>query len=119
MPMWIGALGGGLDYEIEVPDGGVFQADFGLAVIRGRRKGHPRRVEFSVSVASGESFEVLESLLVLRNRGEGGEWAPVEIDLSAYAGRTITLRLEVTPSETLARRQIVWWGSPRLISRLD
>ena len=119
MPMWVGAYGGGIDYEIEVPEDGVFQADVGLAEIRGRRRKHPRRIRFSISVSVGGPFKMLSRQEVLRDKSEGSQWVPFEVDLAAYAGRHVTLRLEATPLQPPTKRQIVWWGSPRLISQPD
>jgi hypothetical protein len=117
LPIGLGPHGGGIDYEIEVPEGGVFQADVGLAAIAGQQRGHPRWVTFSLSVSSGGAFETLESQEVLRGRSEGKSWTPFEVDLGGYAGRRITLRLEVTSRRALRRHEIAWWGSPRVIAR--
>jgi hypothetical protein len=118
MPMWIASGGGGIDFDLEVPGGGVFQADVGLAAIYGGHPGHPRRVTFSLAVATGGGeFTTLASQPVLRGPSDGGRWTPFEVDLSEYAGQRIALRLEVTPAAPLGRMAIAWWGSPRLISR--
>jgi hypothetical protein len=74
-------------------------------------------VTFSLSVSSGGAFGTLESQEVLRGRSEGKSWTPFEVDLGGYAGRRITLRLDVTSRRALRRNEIAWWGSPRVIAR--
>jgi len=115
LPIWMDAWGGGIDYEIQVPESGVFQADVGLARIRGYRPIHPMRVTFSLSLSTGGAFETVASREVLHDASEGNHWTPFEADLSAHAGRRVVLRLEVMPEKSLPKPKVAWWGSPRVV----
>jgi hypothetical protein len=119
LPILLGARGGGIDFELEVPGGAFFQADVGLRRVLGpeRMHEHPERTRLTVSVGGGEGFETLASIAVLQRRGEGGRWTPFEVDLSAYAERRLTLRLEVSSDRPFDPGALSWWGSPRIALR--
>jgi len=119
LPILLGPGGGGIDFELEVPTGALFQADVGLRRVSGpeRKYLHPERSRLAVSIGTGDGFETLASIAVLSRRGEGGQWKPVEVDLSAYAGRRVTLRLEVNSELPLEPGGLAWWGSPRVALR--
>jgi hypothetical protein len=70
-----------------------------------------------VSVAASEEFEVLRRERIGTSAGAGQRWRTVEVDLSAYAGRNATLRLEVLPYRREHTGLLAWWGSPRLAER--
>jgi hypothetical protein len=114
LPIALGAKGGGVDYEIEVPADAVFQAAVGLAKIRGRNRPHPTHVEFSVSVGRDGDFDRLATIPAQRHSDDGSSWRPFEIDLAKYAGERIDLRIEVKPTFPLGDRRIAWLGSPRI-----
>jgi len=40
-----------------------------------------------------------------------------EVDLSAHAGRSVTLRLELKSDAPLEPESLAWWGSPRIALR--
>jgi len=115
-----------VDFDIFVPDGAIFQGDVALARVPDEYRymhTHPRATRLEVWVAKDGRFgrfERIASQAVLENPGDGTHWLPVEVDLSAYAGREITLRLAlasdhvIDPSERLA-----WWGSPRITRHLE
>ena len=79
---------------------------------------HPRRARVEVSIASEGGFETLERVSVMSGRNAGSGWVPVEIDLSAYAGQRITLRLQLLPEGAgFEAGALTWWGSPRIALR--
>lgn len=117
----VGPKGGGLDFEVEVPSDGVFQASLGLRELASEsdRFAQPRHTRFEVWVddGSGKGFELIGSRRPRLNEREGRHWTPFEVDLSAFAGETVRLRLAIIPRYPLRRPAVAWWGSPRLISR--
>lgn len=119
LPVVLGARGGGIDFELEVPHGALFQADVGLRRVFGpkRMHEHPPRARLAVSIGGKEGFETLASLAVLQRHGEGSHWTPFEVDLSAYAERRLTLRLEVSSDRPFVPGALAWWGSPRIALR--
>jgi len=117
LPLLLGPRGGGIDYEIEVPTGAIFEADIGLAEIYASNARLPRRLTFSVSAARAGDFQPLLSAPVLSRPGDGASWRPIEVDLASYAGERITLRLESSPAAMLRTPRLAWWGSPRLVTR--
>jgi len=108
----LGRGGGGLDFPIEVPDAAVFRADIGLPMLNaGREVPHARGVRLEVLVGDSHGgFELLHSEPFQRAGANG--WRPVEVDLSPYAGRSITLRLQAVASRPLRPGALAWWGSP-------
>jgi hypothetical protein len=121
----LGVNGGGLDFEVEVPDGAVFEADVGLAETQSANEveRHARGVRLQVLVRSRDDagrwgeFRTLASRGVGLRRGGGARWSPVEVDLSDYAGRTLTLRLQAVSNRTIEPGSLAWWGSPRLVRK--
>jgi hypothetical protein len=75
---------------------------------------HPKRSRMVVSLGRNGRFEVLHSERVSDARHAGRRWTPLDLDLSAYAGEKITLRLELVPEVPLGQRDLTWWGSPRI-----
>jgi len=126
LPFRLGSRGGGVDFDILVPEGAIFQGDVALARVPDEYRymhTHPRDTRLEVWVAKDGRFgrfECVASQAVLEKPGDGTHWLPVEVDLSAYVGREIALRLAlasdhvIDPSERLA-----WWGSPRITQHLE
>ena len=98
MPM--GLRGGGVDFDIVVPENSVFQGDVGLKEMTSKDNffTHPHKSRLIVAIRrQGEvDFERLHTEEVFQHnfsRVEGRYWTPVEVDLSAYSGEAVTLRL--------------------------
>jgi hypothetical protein len=117
MPVQLGAGGGGVDFEIEVPADAVLLADVGLAKIRGHNPLHPKHIEFSFWIGRGGDFELLAVVPAQRHSDDGSRWRPVEIDLAEYAGERVDLRIEATPTFPLEEATVAWLGSPRIAVR--
>lgn len=119
LPVLLGRGGGGVDFDIEIPEGGVFQAGLGIRVLQGdsQQFEHVRACRFEISIRKKTDFEVAGSIAFRMNENTAGNWTPVEIDLRRFAGERATLRMQVIPDKPLRSGGIAWWGSPRLISR--
>ena len=121
----LGPRGGGIDFELEIPENAVFQADVGLESMVAETDFHlhPQRMDLRVLVARDGAFEELGSARVLArsyDKFEGRKWIPIEVDLSAYAGEKVRLRLEAFADHLiLPDKRLSWWGSPRIASRSD
>ncbi len=69
------------------------------------------------SDGKGGVFEKLSSVPVMEHQSQGRRWTPVEVDLSAYAGERVIVRLELASNGILPQRRLAWWGSPRIALR--
>ncbi|MEE8509195.1 MAG: hypothetical protein V3T07_09045 [Myxococcota bacterium] len=115
----LGAGGGGLDFEVDVPENAVFQGDVGLCGLIGLQDWyrHPRRSVLRVSVGRAGELEVLSETRACGPGLDPDRWTPVEVDLARYAGQRVTLRLELASRFRLRPGRISWWGSPRVAIR--
>ena len=80
---------------------------------------HPRKSRLVVEIRrQGESrFERLHTEEVFQrnfNRSKGRYWTPVEVDLSAYGGEAVTLRMGLESDLYIKPGSLAWFGSPRL-----
>jgi hypothetical protein len=115
LPMRLGPLGGGIDYEIEVPPNARFQAGVGYRImVSDESHEHPRGSRMVVSLGREGRFEVLHRMRVNDAPYAGRAWTPLDLDLSAYAGEHVTLRLELVPEIPVGRSNLTWWGNPRI-----
>ncbi len=74
-------------------------------------------VTFSISVADGSHVAEAYSLFVNpRERLDHRAWIPVDVNLSAYAGRSVRVILETTPGPS-GNGSFDWamWGHPRIV----
>ncbi len=118
LPVLLGPRGGGIDFELELPEGAIFQAGIGMASLVGRADLYAQAVasRFQVSVATDGEFEKVDSVFLVAG---GILWKPFEVDLSAYGGERVTLRLELVPNAPPDPDDVAFWGSPRIALRLD
>jgi hypothetical protein len=114
LAMALGARGGGADWEIRVPERARFQAALGLRQVHGWRQ--PKWLRFEVKVSEGGGFRTLASqtLRFEAGSGEGRRWQELDVDLSALAGRRVTLRLDALTARSPRAGQVALWGSPRI-----
>jgi hypothetical protein len=125
----LGAGGGGIDFDLEIPERAVFEGDVGypMMVSADSPFDHPPRLLMRVAVRDAERFEPLGEVRVVNRRPRsrtlrlndvdpGRSWSPVTLDLRDYAGKQVTLRLEAIPQAPRAdeRESLAWWGSPRI-----
>jgi len=82
-----------IDYRIALPDQTPLTLDFATA-IRDSTAAEPPSdgVEYRVLVGDGVTFQTLFTRFSAAKR-----WEPARVDLSAYAGRAVTLRLVTDP----------------------
>lgn len=110
----LGPSGGGLDFELLVPENARFQAGVGFRGIAGHRQ--PDGLRLSVSVDEGDGvFRSLAARRISFKRGHAARaWQPLEADLSQFAGRRIILRLAAERSRPASTAGVALWGSPRI-----
>jgi hypothetical protein len=114
----LGEGGGGIDFELELPERALFLGDVSLGGAFSERQVYrtPPYSRFVVSVGDGETWTPLAERTL--ERGWSQRWLPLEADLSAWAGRRVTLRLEMFRSQDVRKtriEQIGCIGSPRIV----
>jgi hypothetical protein len=116
LPIALGARGGGLDFEVDIPANAVFQAGVGYRglVSVDHQYIHPSGTTLEVAVREEGDFEPLASVRIDDGLRAGRSWTPLEADLGAFAGRRVTLRLEVKTEAPPAPDDLSWFGSPRI-----
>jgi hypothetical protein len=117
LPFVLGPRGGGIDFDVEIPEGGVFQASVGYPVIATRAKGgyrHPPVSQMTLSIGTEDGLEKIAETRVVIADDADAHWENFEVDLAEFAGRAVTLRLELTPNRPLKPGRLAWWGSPRI-----
>jgi hypothetical protein len=110
----LGPGGGGIDYDLVIPEGARFRCGVGYRTLARPRE--PERTRFIVSISEHGDLQPLGSTeVVFDEENPGRRWSPFEVDLSEYAGRRVTLRLEAIPSRPAKRGGNALWGSPRIL----
>jgi arylsulfatase A-like enzyme len=94
---------GRLTYRVQVPEGG--RLDAGLGVL-----GDETPVTYRVAVQAGGQEEILFE----ERHADPDAWAQRSVDLSPYAGRTVTLALE---TEAERPGTVALWGAPTVSGR--
>jgi len=112
----LGPFGGGIDFQVSLPPNAVFQAGVGF---RGMVSVtdfyiHPAGATLVLSIGREGHFRKLRSVRIDDSEQAGRRWKPFEIGLSAYAGQSVTLRLEAVPDSFFRPDTFTWWGSPRI-----
>ena len=112
----LGLFGGGIDFQVSLPPNAVFQAGVGF---RGMVSVtdfyiHPAGATLVLSIGREGHFRKLHSVRIDDSEQAGRRWKPFEIGLSAYAGQSVTLRLEAVPDSFFRPDTFTWWGSPRI-----
>jgi hypothetical protein len=112
----VGLFGGGIDFSLKVPPNAVFQAALGLGTLRTSKGVARQQIDLRcfVRVLSAGRDEALRSVELPADPSGDRGWQPLEVDLSAYSGQHVTLRLEAISETPLASGRFLWWGSPRI-----
>jgi hypothetical protein len=115
----LGRRGGGLDFEVEVPAGAVFQVDAGMWLVNGQENlyRHPLRSRVRVSIGRDGSFTPIAETPAMTGGVDWRRWTPLEADLSAWAGQRVTLRIELLTQMSPAPDDLGFVGSPRIAIR--
>jgi hypothetical protein len=114
----LGLSGGGLDFDVDLPENAWFQADVGLAPLRGRRDyWHPSNALLALSVGREGTFERIAGVRLAGGHAAEAAWQSLEVDLSSLGAGRIQLRLELEPGPGEPPSSVAWWGSPRILSR--
>jgi hypothetical protein len=121
LPIALGARGGGLDFELAIPAGAVFQAGVGYRGLSSvnHRYLHPPGTTARVSIRpeGAEAFETLLAIAIDDRPAAGRRWRAIEADLSRFAGQRATLRLEFRADRAPQPDALAWFGSPRIALR--
>jgi hypothetical protein len=112
----LGARGGGIDFDLELPEHAVLETDFGIGWLRGQRVfEHPERGWLELSVGRDGRFEQV-ARFALAPPEERNTWTESRTDLSAWGGKRVTLRLSFVPEFYVEPwRRMAWLGSPRIV----
>jgi hypothetical protein len=121
LPIVLGSHGGGVDFELDIPVGAVFQAAVGYRglVSVDHRYVHPPGTTAVVSIRpkGADAFEELAALSIDDRPAAGRRWRPIEADLARFEGSRATLRLAFRARRPLGRDRLAWFGSPRIALR--
>lgn len=119
LPFLLGPRGGGIDFDVEIPEGAVFQASLGYPAASGagRFLEHPPASLSILSIRTDGGFVPIGRKRIDLRRDRVRQWRPFEVDLSEYAGRRVTLRLEMRTDWLIRGFLVAWWGSPRVALR--
>ncbi|HEB91573.1 MAG TPA: hypothetical protein ENI85_18505 [Deltaproteobacteria bacterium] len=120
LPFLLGIRGGGIDFDITIPDNAVFRSGVGYPLIGTGAKNVYRLPEESrmvLSIKTDGHFRKIGEIRLPANDGSIDRWLPFEVDLSEYAGTRATLRLQLIPSRPVRPGELGWWGSPRITIR--
>jgi hypothetical protein len=115
----LGARGGGLDFELTLPPGAVFQADAGLWFVHGQENiyRHPPHSLLRVSIGRHGELRSIAETPTLTREVDPLRWTPLEADLSAWAGQRVTLRIELVTTQAPGPGRLGYVGSPRIALR--
>ncbi len=114
LPFVLGLGGGGLDFDLELPPSARFEAEIGLAPLRGERLHGQPRGALTLWLERGEGFVQLARFEL--SEQEPLDWIPVAVDLARFGGSRATLRLGFEPRPGARPSSLAWWGSPRVVS---
>jgi hypothetical protein len=120
LPIALGPGGGGVDFDVFIPDAAVFQAGVGFRglVSVDHQYIHPPGTTLVVSVRTDGEFETVASARIDDRLRAGRSWVPLEADLASYGGRRVILRLEVQAQHPIPPGELSWFGSPRIALRV-
>jgi hypothetical protein len=117
LPIPLGPRGGGVDYELVIPPGATFRAAVGywaLAAVD-HWYSHSPVGRMAASIGRDGHFEEIAVVEYGERSWPGREWKHIAVDLSAYAGQRVTLRLELRSQRDIDPiDRMAWWGSPRI-----
>jgi hypothetical protein len=71
----------------------------------------------SIRPEGTDAFEELLAIAIDDRPAGGRRWRSIEADLSRFAGRRATLRLEFRATRSPTRDRLAWFGSPRVALR--
>jgi hypothetical protein len=116
----LGSHGGGIDFEFEVPNQAVFEADasLGRAFAEDDVYGIPENSTVVVSIGEPGAMTKLHEQSL--GTGWSPRWIPFSADLGPWSGQRVTLRLELVrppAGRPSAVSQIGYLGSPRIVAR--
>lgn len=118
LPFLLGARGGGIDFELDLPEKARFQGDVGFRRMLGLSARYTHHdgglMAVAIRTRPDGAFVRVGAVRVPFDRGAAYGWLPVDLDLSRYAGQHVSLRLEMIAARKVADGHMAWWGSPRI-----
>ena len=117
VPVAVSSGGGGVDFTLDVPERARFEADIGIYGVASSQSEFRRwfGLTYSVSLVRDGRAEVLSQVSLPPDPESRGDWQPIEVDLSSWAGQRVVLRLQVIPDVPTNSMRVAWWGSPRIV----
>jgi hypothetical protein len=112
--------GGGIEFDVDVPEQAVFQGDVSLGGAYSEVDVYRTPPLSRIVVSIVEPDAPVEIAEITLRKGWSQRWLPLEADLSAWAGRRVTLRMELFRSTEIRRTrvtQVGFLGSPRIARR--
>ena len=121
LPIILGGGGGGIDFDVDVPENAVFQASVGYPAATGAKAAYPHHPgsRMILSIREDGEFRRLKTATVNPKPDEIPQWVPFEVDLSEFAGRSVTLRLHLLSAWPIGPGSVGWFGSPRIAIKAD
>jgi hypothetical protein len=121
LPILLAGGGGGIDFDVDVPENAVFQASVGYPTATGAKSFYSHHLGslMILSIRENDGFRRLKTAVVNPEVNEIPRWRPFEVDLSEFAGRSVTLRLHLLSSWPIGPGSMVWFGSPRIAIKAD
>ena len=118
LPVPVSPRGGGVDFELLVPERARFEADLGIFAVNTTRGPFTPRwgATYQVKVLHEGRADVLAEAWIPDDPRGKATWQPIAADLSPFAGQRVVLRLEVVPGKERRRLLLGFWGSPRIVS---
>ena len=111
---------GRLTFKVRVPDDGWLKVSLGMKPESWDKEGNG--VYFFAGVSDGRTFEKLfeQTMNPFANPSER-RWIPVTVDLSAYAGEEMEIKLNTRSSGASLppddRNDLPLWGAPEIVRR--
>jgi hypothetical protein len=117
-PAIVAAQASRLAWDVEATEGLWLEVDLGVGEAAWVSDDHA--VLFRVGVSYGTQFEDLTSQVVNPSATTSDrQWIPVRLDLSPYAGRSVSLIFNTAAAPGTAGTHLhhAVWGQPRLVQR--
>ncbi len=103
-------------WRLTLPEGAVFETHLGMLPQAWMDKPYGQ-VRFEVLLrAAGDAHTVYERLMMPAQTPAQREWVRVECDLNAYAGKDVTLELNIDPCG-IPFGDYAFWGNPMVYTR--
>ena len=103
-------------WEVTLPDSAWVEAELALEEPAWTLAGGGALFRIGMSV-DGRYEEFITEIIDPFQRADHRRWVPVAVDLSAYAGRTVSVILNTGPGLGTRTNDVAVWGAPRVVTR--